>query len=195
MFNLISYSQVCELWGQVTVMFAGSDNFYRYVANAPTDLVDPFGLQAVLKPVPEAVPGMSPGPVLVPPKPSVSTIENITGWLWDVLSTAGAVGAIVLSNPLPLNEDELDWLRRRDYERYKDVCSGQVPAGSNPCATLSREIDRVRRCITLMMAFDARWTANRHETPIGEAVNRLNNYKDDYTKNCVQQKPCKNKTR
>ena len=174
-------------------MFAGSQNFYDYVANAPTDLVDPFGLQALPKPVPEPIPAPPPGPVLVPPKPPVSTIEAIRGWLGDLLSTAGAVGSIVLLNPLPLNEDELDWQRQRDHDRYKDVCNGQVPAGPNPCSTLSREIDRIKRCISLMVAFDAKWAPPRHKDAISQWQNGLDKLKDQYTKECTPQKECKKK--
>jgi hypothetical protein len=160
---------------------------------APADLVDPFGLQARLKPVPEAVPATPPGPVLVPPKPPVSTIETVFGWLGDMLSTAVPVGSIVLSNPLPLNEDELEWLKQRDHDRYKDVCNGQVPAGPNPCSTLSREIDRLKRCISLMIAFDARWTPGRHRDAISQWENGLDKLKDQYNRQCTPQKECKKK--
>jgi RHS repeat-associated protein len=173
------------------VMFAGSGNFYGYVANAQADLVDPFGLQAQLKPIAEPAPATPPGPVPVPPRPPVSTVETITGWLGDVLAQAGAVGAIVLANPLPLNQDELDWLRQRDHDRYKDVCHGQVPAGPNPCSTLSREIDRIKRCISLMIAFDARWMPGRHSDAISQWENGLNKLKDQYNKDCTPPKQCK----
>jgi hypothetical protein len=174
-------------------MFAGSQNFYGYIANAPIDLVDPFGLQAVLKPEPQPV--TPPGPILVPPKPPVSTLETITGWLSDLLAKAGAVGTIVLTNPLPTNQDELDWLRQRDHDRYKDVCNGAVPAGPNPCSTLSREIDRIKRCISLMMAFDVRWTPSRHNDAISQWGSALEKLKEQYNRECVPSRNCKNKTK
>jgi uncharacterized protein RhaS with RHS repeats len=164
--------------------FAGAHNFYTYAANDPVDLMDPFGLQALSKTTTPPPVGLQ----LVRPLPPPSTLETLLGWLGDVMQTAGGVAAIVLANPLPTNQAELDWMRQRDHDRYKDVCSGAVPIGPNRCSDLSREIDRVLRCIRLMQAFDAKWTAGRHDDAIDQAANTLNRLKNEYDKNCTPQK-------
>src|ERR1700722_960749 len=170
-------------------LFVGGQNFYDYVANDPVNLQDPFGLQALPKPI-GPVPAPPLGPVLVPPPPAPSTIETILGWLGDVVSTAGGVGSIVLLNPTPLNQAELDWQWQRDHDRYKDVCSGEVLAGGSPCANLAREIARAIKCIQLMRAFDAKWAPGRHSgNAIDQWENGLENLKKEYDRDCTPQKP------
>jgi RHS repeat-associated protein len=164
--------------------FAGAHNFYSYAANDPADLMDPFGLQAL----PKSTTPPPIGPQLVQPLPAPSTIDTLLGWLGDVVQTAAGVTGIVLGNPLPTNQAELDWMRQRDHDRYKDVCSGSLPIGPNRCSDLSREIDRVLRCIRLMQAFDAKWAAGRHDDAIDQAGNTLNRLKNEYDQNCTPQK-------
>jgi hypothetical protein len=76
--------------------------------------------------------------------------------------------------------------RRKEWERYKDVCHGQVPDSGDRCSNLSRDIDRVNRCIKLRQNFDQRWNTS-HPTAINQALNELQSLKNDYDKDCTSQ--------
>jgi RHS repeat-associated protein len=77
--------------------------------------------------------------------------------------------------------------RQIEHDRYKDVCSGQLPISPDPCSNLSREIDRTNKCINLMKAFDRRWNLQgRHNDPIQQWTNGLKKLKDQYDQDCTK---------
>jgi RHS repeat-associated protein len=81
--------------------------------------------------------------------------------------------------------------KQAEHDAYKEFCQSKVPAGADPCATLSKEIDHANRCMAMMQAWDAKWPdpkwpLGRHANDINGLKNRLQNLKDEHNDKCVQ---------
>ena len=99
--------------------------------------------------------------------------------------------AIFLLTPDTFDNDELEWLKQRaiqrqkEYDRAKELCDASVPAGANPCATLSRLIDHALKCIELYDAWDKRWLPGRHDTKIDDWKRREKELKEKHRRDCT----------
>ena len=188
--------------------FEGSGpNFYAYVFDNPTNLTDPFGLSTMTAPTPTST-----------PPTFVITVEELEGpsafalFIYEaklsseLIQTVSAINAenaaygaewqsviaynqAVLAHPRPLaGRYTLDEQRDWEHQRYKDLCSGTIPAGADECSNLSREIDRAKKCIAMMQDFDRRWNLpGRHKDAIQQWVNGLENLKGQHNQDCTSQ--------
>jgi RHS repeat-associated protein len=170
--------------------FGGGMNFYTYGEDDPTDLGDPFGLQAL--PLPPSGPVLVPplGPVLVPTPASPSFGVLLLGGTGEAAGF-GLLGGVLLFPPElnPGEDQQLADMRQKqaDYDAYQAACSPQyLPASMDPCAQLSRQIDHAERCAALMQAWDAKWLPGRHDEKILTWLIRAQNFKDEYSKKCVK---------
>jgi len=62
--------------------FKGGFNFYVYVMNEPTTLIDPFGLQSPGQQMAQALSSINPGPIDVTGRSNVSYPERLFGTRW-----------------------------------------------------------------------------------------------------------------
>jgi RHS repeat-associated protein len=89
--------------------FAAGTDFYDYVLNNSPTLVDPEGLAAAASP---AVAPSAPRPFLVPKPAPPSVGEQVIGTLTGILSKGAAVVGIILTSPVELNHDEIEWAQQ-----------------------------------------------------------------------------------
>jgi type VI secretion system secreted protein VgrG len=172
--------------------FVAGLDFYTYVVNSPPNFTDPLGTQEVqdappigpeqppAPPIPfpwpffpfsEPAEGPTPGDPLPAPPPT-ATVPT-----WWPGSGPGS-GSVASASQ-----------RQHEYDLMKQFCDSPAPAGSNPCSTLSKQIDHALKCIALYEAWDAKWLPDRHKTKILEWKQRLQNLKDEYTKKCTNKCP------
>jgi type VI secretion system secreted protein VgrG len=157
----------------------GSWSTYAYVNGNPIGATDPEGSQIVLPvtPVapPPAVPGSAPG---TPPLGQVviNILQDVANASADMVgSAADAVGEAAA--------------RQSEYLQAKNFCDSPPPPGSNDCATLSRQIDHAKQCISLYQSWDSRWSPGRHATKLQDWTNRLNQLKAEHKSKCTNKCP------
>ena len=94
-------SQVGRFISEDPINFDGGEDFYRYVENNPVELIDAWGLQAKVKPIPTPTPPepTPPGPELVPDTPEPDTPFCLE---FPLVCVVG----VVLLNPMDLNPNE-----------------------------------------------------------------------------------------
>jgi type VI secretion system secreted protein VgrG len=158
-------------------------NFYGYVANSPTNAIDPSGQNAlrVALTVAEDEPSLGPvgeacmaNPILCLGIIDASLAVNDARGLYKLGVAYGLWG----------NPSASDSQRQQEYELMKRFCDTPAPEGSSPCATLSNAIEHAKKCIALYDAWDRKWK-QRHTQKIQEWKNRLDNLIEEHLKKCT----------
>ena len=162
----------------------GSD-FYSYVANSPTNAIDPSGQNALTAPVSVLTdePGLGPigeacaaNPVLCLGIIDASLAINDGRGLYKLGVAYGLWG----------NPSASDSQRQHEYELAKRFCDTPAPVGASPCATLSNQIEHAKRCIALYEAWDLKWQPNRHiDNRLRDWKNRLDQLIKDHQRKCT----------
>ncbi|WP_339133401.1 MAG: RHS repeat-associated core domain-containing protein [Candidatus Electrothrix sp. GW3-4] len=143
----------------------GGMNLYAYVGSDPVNGVDPMGLQIAL-PVPVAPPG--------------GISSEMSKW--------NAKAAEALSDAINDAEFALyEWLRQREYRRYKDRCGQKPPAGLEHCEKLNWLLDQAENCRDLRQRWDDRWEPGRHKQAISDWNNRANKLRRKIARECCEQ--------
>ncbi|UGS42588.1 Protein RhsD [Pseudocitrobacter corydidari] len=86
------------------------------------------------------------------------------------------------------NEAELQ--KDREYKKAKTFCDNKQPDPfrkryENRCAFLSDTINHAQKCIDLYNDWDYKWFPGRHDDKISSWENRINNFKGEYNKTCI----------
>ena len=140
----------------------GGIGTYSYVSNDPLTNADPFGLwgpaeSAVERAVAQAVSGAS----------RAGGPTNPVGAVATVIAVIAVTEAI--------HQDRLNRLGKPDREAYRRVCDEPPPPCLTGCDLIRWQIERVRRCIHMRVAYMIKWndTYRGHYDQIGERQRNL----------------------
>ncbi len=99
---------------------------------------------------------------------------------------AAISGLLLASNLTGDTPDEGSAARQREYEAYKQACSGlgQPPPGLSRCAELAWLYQKTKRCVELRQAWDDKWSPGRHSTEIRNLTQRLSNLAAAIMRDC-----------